>query len=118
MPINKNQVKEFCDLIKKRRLQLEWSIEFLALVSDVSQGTISKIERGKQIPKLDAVEKLCEALNIEIKYNPKHGISPKVKDILEKHGNKIDKLFDDKKKADQRISELKKSLFGEDKKKK
>lgn len=51
--------------IRKRRLEKRMSIEKLAEYSDLSDRSISDIERGTRTPKADTLLAICHALDIK-----------------------------------------------------
>lgn len=51
-------------LLRKR---FKYSQEKLAELSDLSKTSISSIERGKSKPSIETLEKIANALNIELK---------------------------------------------------
>jgi transcriptional regulator with XRE-family HTH domain len=55
---------ELPDRIKQRRRALGWSQAQLARVSEHSEMTISKWERGVLRPTLDSVQSLADALGV------------------------------------------------------
>lgn len=52
--------------IKERRTKLKVSQIDLAEISDVSIATIKNIERGKGNPSLETMEKIADALGMEL----------------------------------------------------
>lgn len=65
---------DFALVIKKRRSFLKITQEDLAEVSEVSLCTIKDIERGKANPTLAVVEKVCDVLGLEMKFEVKKTI--------------------------------------------
>lgn len=55
------------DILKNRRNELGLSLAKLRDLTGLSKSTLSDIENGKSNPKIDTLEKICDALNIEIK---------------------------------------------------
>ena len=55
------------DQIKERRKVLAISQETLAEISGVGLRTLKQFESGKGNPTLDTLQKLCDALGLEIK---------------------------------------------------
>ncbi len=49
------------------RKKLKYSQEKLAELSDLSKTSISTIERGKSKPSIETLERIAQALNIELK---------------------------------------------------
>ena len=58
---------EFGEVVKIERKRKGWTQEELADACGLSRVQISNIERGKSEPKIDAVYRICKALNIGIK---------------------------------------------------
>lgn len=54
--------------IKKRRNQLKLKQNVLAEQVDISNNHLSSIERGKEIPSLEVLVKICNALNVTPDY--------------------------------------------------
>ena len=52
--------------IKEQRERLGLSLYQLAKQTGLSEGHISKIERGMNIPRADILHKICLALNLQI----------------------------------------------------
>lgn len=52
--------------LKTLRSDQNLNTDELAALSDVSQSTISEIESDKRSPKLDTLEKICNALKVPI----------------------------------------------------
>lgn len=55
------------DILKNRRNELGLSLAKLRDLTGLSKSTLSDIENGKSNPKIATLEKICDALNIEIK---------------------------------------------------
>lgn len=55
----------------KRREKMGISQQELAKISGIKQPTISRIELGKNIPKMEIVNKLKNSLEVKIKLNRK-----------------------------------------------
>lgn len=55
------------DVLKNRRNELGLSLAKLRDLTGLSKSTLSDIENGKSNPKIATLEKICDALNIEIK---------------------------------------------------
>jgi transcriptional regulator with XRE-family HTH domain len=58
--------KRFGKAIRRRRRELDISQEVLAERTELHRTYISNIERGRQNPSLENIEKLANALNISI----------------------------------------------------
>ena len=58
--------KRFGKAIRRRRRELDISQEVLAERTELHRTYISNIERGRQNPSLENIEKLAKALNISI----------------------------------------------------
>lgn len=58
--------KRFGKAIRRRRRKLDISQEVLAERTELHRTYISNIERGRQNPSLENIEKLAKALNISI----------------------------------------------------
>lgn len=54
--------------IRKLRIEKKFTQQELATKSNVSLSALNKYERGERIPKIDAIEKLADALNVQIDY--------------------------------------------------
>ena len=52
--------------LKMLRERRALSLSELALMSDVSRGTINRIENGKQKPSPSTIRKLAQALNVNV----------------------------------------------------
>jgi len=52
--------------IKEFRLQQEYTLEKLSKRANLSRGYLSKIERGKNAPRLSTLQKIANALDIEL----------------------------------------------------
>ena len=59
------------DQIKERRKVLAISQETLAEISGVGLRTLKQFESGKGNPNLETLQKLCDALGLEIKLEVK-----------------------------------------------
>lgn len=55
------------DILKNRRNELGLSLAKLRDLTGLSKSTLSDIENGKSNPKIATLEKICDALDIEIK---------------------------------------------------
>ena len=64
---NKTQV-HIARIIQEQRLNLGISLYQLAKQTGLSEGHLSKIERGLNIPRADILHKICLALNIQITF--------------------------------------------------
>lgn len=53
-------------LMQEKRLSLGVSLYQLAKQTGISQGHLSKIERGLNIPRADVLHKICLALDLQI----------------------------------------------------
>ena len=53
-------------LMQEKRLSLGVSLYQLAKQTGISQGHLSKIERGLNIPRADVLQKICFALDLQI----------------------------------------------------
>lgn len=53
-------------MIQEQRLMLGLSLYQLAKQTRMSEGHLSKIERGLNIPRADVLHKICLALNLQI----------------------------------------------------
>lgn len=53
-------------VIQEQRLKLGLSLYQLAKQTGLSEGHLSKIERGLNIPRADVLHKICLALNLKI----------------------------------------------------
>ena len=53
-------------IIQEQRGRLGISLYQLAKQTGISEGHISKIERGMNIPRADILHKICLALNLQI----------------------------------------------------
>lgn len=62
---NKTQVY-LAKIIQDRRLMLGLSLYQLAKKTGLSEGHLSKIERGMNIPRADVLHRICLALNLQI----------------------------------------------------
>ena len=54
--------------IRKLRIEKKFTQQQLATKSNVSLSALNKYERGERIPKIDTIEKLATALNVQIDY--------------------------------------------------
>jgi transcriptional regulator with XRE-family HTH domain len=59
---------EFLAITRKRK---GMTISALAAASGLHRNHISKIEAGKASPTLNAITKICEALDVEMNFVPK-----------------------------------------------
>lgn len=53
-------------MIQEQRLTLGMSLYQVAKQTGMSEGHLSKIERGLNIPRADILHKICLALNLQI----------------------------------------------------
>lgn len=53
-------------MIQEQRLMLGMSLYQVAKQTGISEGHLSKIERGMNIPRADILHKICLALNLQI----------------------------------------------------
>lgn len=53
--------------LKKLREERGWTLEKFAYENDVSKGYISDIEAGKRLPSLKMLNKIANALDVDIK---------------------------------------------------
>lgn len=58
---------ELIEQIKERRKVLGVTQETLAELADIGLRTLKQFERGKGNPTLETLQKLCDALGLEIK---------------------------------------------------
>jgi len=58
--------KEFGQLVRKRRRDLDMSQEELGDKSELNRGYISDIERGKRNPSLEVIDRIAKALNTSL----------------------------------------------------
>ena len=63
---------DFRDILKKRRMLLNFSQVDLAEKAEVSLATVKNIERGKGNPSLHTIMKLLAVLGMEIEYKIKN----------------------------------------------
>ena len=84
----------FCTRIKNLRENKGWTQENLAEMMDISSNYLSSIERGKENPTFDMLEKISTALGVEIReiFDFGHEIS---QDELRKMLNKFAKEADE-----------------------
>lgn len=61
----KKGVDRFGQLMRKRRRELEMTVEELSHASDVSVSTINRIEHNKQPPSLIAIFRVCDVLGVQ-----------------------------------------------------
>ncbi len=61
-----SNLKEIGKIIKKRRQELNLELKDLQEFSDVSYASISNIENAKSNPTVKTLEKLLDALGLEI----------------------------------------------------
>ena len=54
------------ETLKKRRIRLQVTQETLALLTGVSLRTIKQLEAGKGNPTLETIQKLADALGLEL----------------------------------------------------
>jgi len=53
--------------IKERRTSKNMSVRDLAEATGINPSNLSRIENGSIIPKIDTLEKICKALDMQIK---------------------------------------------------
>ena len=58
--------KKFGEKVKFLRLERGWSQEKLALTADIDRTYIPSIEAGKRNVSITVIEKIANALNVEI----------------------------------------------------
>lgn len=58
---------ELIEQVKERRKVLGVTQETLAELADIGLRTLKQFERGKGNPTLETLQKLCDALGLEIK---------------------------------------------------
>jgi len=63
----------FGDAVLERRLKNGWSQSELARRTGTKQANISRIEAGMGNPTLDLIKKICDALDLELIFQPKSG---------------------------------------------
>lgn len=66
MIVTKETIPEMVAMLKRTRKSRHWSLEKLADKINYNFGSISIIERGERIPKLDILADICKALGYEI----------------------------------------------------
>jgi transcriptional regulator with XRE-family HTH domain len=54
------------ETIKKIRLKNRLTLEGLAVASGLSKGCLSKVERGKDVPRLSTLQRIANGLSVEI----------------------------------------------------
>ena len=59
-------MESFGSIVKEARLARGWLQEHLAELTGISSSSISYIERGNLIPKIDAACKLCIVLDLNM----------------------------------------------------
>lgn len=64
------------EAIKARRDSLQVTQESLAELSGVAIGSLKKFESGKGNPTLATLQKLCDALGLEITITVKNAVKP------------------------------------------
>ena len=62
----------FGDAVLEARLKHGWSQTELARRSGTKQANISRIEAGMGNPTLDLIKKICDALDLELVFQPKY----------------------------------------------
>jgi len=62
-----NLLKYWGMVIRTKRIELGYTQEHLAGISTISNVYISKLERGLVNPSCKLLEKLCQALSMEVK---------------------------------------------------
>lgn len=62
---------ELIEQIKERRKVLDVTQETLSEISGVGLRTLKQFESGKGNPTLDTMQKICDALGLEIKFQIK-----------------------------------------------
>jgi len=60
------------ETLKKRRIRLQVTQETLALLTGVSLRTIKQLEVGKGNPTLETIQKLADALGLELQLKIKN----------------------------------------------
>jgi len=60
------------ETLKKRRIRLQVTQETLALLTGVSLRTIKQLEAGKGNPTLETIQKLADALGLELQLTIKN----------------------------------------------
>ncbi|MCB5238630.1 helix-turn-helix transcriptional regulator [Niallia alba] len=53
-------------LLKKRRLEKNFSQSRLASKTGLNQNHLGQIERGQKVPKVKTLYKICEALDLQL----------------------------------------------------
>ena len=66
------KINGIVEALRKHRKYQEMNREKLAELSGISKNTIASIELGRAVPKISTIEKLCEALNLEIEIKRKN----------------------------------------------
>lgn len=64
---------ELHKLLREQRIKKGYSQKALAEITHVTQPHINDLEHGKRLPSLSLLEKLGDALDIEIIIRPKNG---------------------------------------------
>jgi transcriptional regulator with XRE-family HTH domain len=57
--------KIIADNIRKKRLELDWTLDQLATAAGLSKGYLSQIENGEKTPTLGALTKIAFGMNID-----------------------------------------------------
>lgn len=57
--------KTIADNIRKRRLELNWTLDQLATITGLSKGYLSLIENGEKTPTLGTLTKIAYGMNID-----------------------------------------------------
>lgn len=71
--MDKSQIKEksqalekaIADNIRKKRLELDWTLDQLATAAGLSKGYLSQIENGEKTPTLGTLTKIAFGMNID-----------------------------------------------------
>lgn len=58
--------KTFGRRVRGRRAILGWNQGALAMRANISRAQIARIERGQSSPKLDTVQQIAEALDVDV----------------------------------------------------
>jgi transcriptional regulator with XRE-family HTH domain len=68
IPLTKKELKSMGDRMKSKRLQLGYTQERVAELTDISFSTYSKIENAIQSPSLDTLIRISIVLDISMDY--------------------------------------------------
>lgn len=86
LPVWKNRyVFHLGDVVKKLRVQRDWTLEELAEQSAVNKGTLSGIERGEGNPRRDTLERIASALGTTVGALYAASLGDKKNVIVDKH---------------------------------